>query len=37
MSYFYVVQLAKTVGSKDSDTLFYAVPEHNLEAYRQAH
>jgi hypothetical protein len=32
MSYFHVVQLAKTLGFKDSDTLFYAIPGHSLEA-----
>ena len=32
MSYFHVAQLAKAVGFKDSDTLFYAVPGHSLEA-----
>jgi len=32
MSYFHVVQLAKTVGFKDSDTLFNAILVHSLQA-----
>ncbi|KAJ1287655.1 hypothetical protein BS78_02G027700 [Paspalum vaginatum] len=32
MSYFHVVQLAKSVGFKDGDTLFYGIPGRSLEA-----
>ncbi|WVZ80082.1 hypothetical protein U9M48_027588 [Paspalum notatum var. saurae] len=31
MSYFHVVDLAKSVGFKDGDNLFYGIPGHSLE------
>ncbi|TVU32125.1 hypothetical protein EJB05_23844, partial [Eragrostis curvula] len=31
MSYFHVVELAKTVGYKDGDSLYYAIPGRSLE------
>ncbi|TVU17415.1 hypothetical protein EJB05_33451, partial [Eragrostis curvula] len=31
MSYFHLVDLAKSVGCKDGDTLFYGIPGHSLD------